>query len=810
MTSFDTLIYTDCVPGQGLRGTAGLQFQARSSELALEAAPLVQGSLLYEAPQQWMLDRRPVSDYPLSFGHLWDGRFATARGRYLGKEANGSREGNQLTHALVTGDPEAYQLVRPAQLFGALFWADGPAPTTTSEPVTVGGDLGRYAADRLRDFVFGSPDGAEQLVALLTALLDHADPDAPRVVFVSEDPDPVLRWIAAATLLMPQKHALRVGFKVFSTNPSYAVQRVLGVHPEWTDASLRVGNEDGTVVFDLESGRYSAVSANPIARTWVELFTSAEDPFDVVDMVEIAGATDLAPELSLAVARAASLDTPPPRHLTGPVVGWLDGGKGVEHYGEVVATALIAEGHELDEEVLRALDALTWTGRFPGHGAKVRLELVSSELNSVLQAQVVPAGRLDDVVAREWPADAGRQRHDMFARELRLASGSQFEAVLRLAHRHRVTFEVAELVTLAAQFVHDWVAHPDREYRVAEWPDGAVLLDLLRDQLVRQLEHYPGEETEDFVGDSWWRRLLTAGQDADPESPLDAALLSAAVYRGDAALIGSIVRGQLARARRQKDPATAWTRTVAVLWRRRGIRREEVGWLLAESPPEGATIDPRALQGLVDDLVGRSVTHDRLRLFWRLEQAGLYRDPQVQRVLDDNEKLNTLATQGLEPLDETGVVQAADVIRTATASVRVLYSGPLVNMLLQTSPRKAELLLGRIMGQAEEIEREVCEKAVRALRDNDPERKAWSWALYVGPRTPDGVVRVLDGPVDRWMRETKDTEWKAVAAAAAAFGPWYAGTWKTWDAERAASREQRRTQGVRGWLPGRRSGDRKG
>ena len=64
---------------------------------------LVRDSLLYEAPEAWMRDRRPVAEYPSSFSHAVDRAYtATAAGVYLGREVSGGREGNQLTHSIIT------------------------------------------------------------------------------------------------------------------------------------------------------------------------------------------------------------------------------------------------------------------------------------------------------------------------------------------------------------------------------------------------------------------------------------------------------------------------------------------------------------------------------------------------------------------------------------------------------------------------------------------------------------------------------------------------------------------------------------
>ena len=118
---FGSLYYTDCLPGQGLTGRAGFQFQAATPGPAGDATHVVQRAALYEPPAVWMRERRPVVDYPRSHAHTAEeGFLVTAAGRYLGQEANGTRQGNQFTHAVVTRLPADYGAVRPAQLWGAL------------------------------------------------------------------------------------------------------------------------------------------------------------------------------------------------------------------------------------------------------------------------------------------------------------------------------------------------------------------------------------------------------------------------------------------------------------------------------------------------------------------------------------------------------------------------------------------------------------------------------------------------------------------------------------------------------------------
>ena len=208
---FETLIYTDCHRGQGLRGDPGLQFQAKSPGAGAADMDLVKQTLLYEVPAEWR--RRPAEDYPPSLGHVCDPAsqtLATAQGAYLGKEASGIRDGNQLTHAIVTADPRSYGFVRPAQLLNASFWTAEPAATTGCPPLDPGWQPGPYEPAAIQDFVAAQEDGRDLLVTLLTALYRVPQPGSDRIVFVADDTAQVIQWIAAATLLLPQQAALAV------------------------------------------------------------------------------------------------------------------------------------------------------------------------------------------------------------------------------------------------------------------------------------------------------------------------------------------------------------------------------------------------------------------------------------------------------------------------------------------------------------------------------------------------------------------------------------------------------------------------
>ncbi len=240
---FGALYYTDCVPGQGLQGGAGFQFQAASGEPAAEAMALVQRTALYEPPPSWMRERRPVGDYPLSLAHTAEaGLLVTAAGRYLGQEANGTREGNQFTHAVVTRDPADYGLVRPAQLWAAPWWASGPAPGTELDPVPAIRARGRWTPRRSATGCAPLPAASPLLIALLSAVHRLADPRRRRtVVLVTADAERAACWIAAATLLLPQPVALRASFKIFVADARYGRHDIIALHPDWAGPWVDAG-----------------------------------------------------------------------------------------------------------------------------------------------------------------------------------------------------------------------------------------------------------------------------------------------------------------------------------------------------------------------------------------------------------------------------------------------------------------------------------------------------------------------------------------------------------------------------------------
>ncbi|MEV6524650.1 GTPase-associated protein 1-related protein [Longispora sp. NPDC051575] len=786
----DTLVYTDCRPGQGLRGTAGLQFQARSPGADTEAMALVQRALLYEPPPAWMRERRPVADYPTSLAHVSDGILATASGVYLGREANGTREGNQLTHAVVTRDPADYGPVRPAQLFGAPFWRTAPVDGTASPVVEAA--PGPLDAETVRDFVRNQSEGVRRLGTLLAALRALGTPGARRVLFVADRPGPVLTWLAAGTLLLPQRVALGIGFKVFTTNPAYAEQPVLAVHPDAGPVPA-----DDYLVFDLVRDVWADGPVDPVARDWAGLF-AAGDPYDVTDAVEIAAGSGLAAGAALALGAAAVLGVRPAGEHLPAVVRWLTDGAPelVEAYGAAVVDTVAADVTGWAAAVLRDLDRVTRDGRFPGRAADVRLALLDAEAREAAatgsdrgpgpdpESGAATPEPLDPLTRHEWtPRDDGRAA-DVLARALAGAHGPAFDAVLRTATRFGLPAPVDRVPADVARFVTHWDQAGD-VYDPALWPDGAHLTDLLCDRLLAVLDRAP--DRADALGDRWWRRLI--GRVVDPASPLDRAVMGAAMAGGSERYRLELLGFDLDKARGDRDAAGA---ACAALWRRVTPTAAELE-LVRDRAPVGTRIGPSAVDRHVR---AARATPAGLRAAIVLGHALVDRSlvpepgPDLDGLLADEATLRGVTDGMAAPELRTDDILGR--LRSVAVDVVAAHEPELVAAMLDCG-RPAlvtHLLLDVPTGVRAHYYQEL---AARVTADGAPPDVLMAALLRGGRPT------VLDQALAHWLTRADEPAVSAVAGELADLGDQHrAADWATWAAE------TRRSRGIRRFLPRRR------
>ena len=272
---FDRLLYTDCPPGTGRGGGGGFQVQAQSSGVDPAQSELAVGMLLYEVQNAWIGQRREVGDFPPGFAHASGAGYGTAQSRYLGKEATGGRPGNHLADCLLTHDADLYGTIRPAQLWRSPLWRAEPWETRDCPQFKEGLEPGPLTLDAVTDWIGKRPERAPVLSRLVSVL---EDPAGPRAVIVTDDADEAMTWIAAATLLLPERRALDVSFKVFSNVPLRAVQRVVAA-PAELNPQLVPGRAVGVFVLDATACTADDAPVSARAAFLIARLTADCDPY---------------------------------------------------------------------------------------------------------------------------------------------------------------------------------------------------------------------------------------------------------------------------------------------------------------------------------------------------------------------------------------------------------------------------------------------------------------------------------------------------------------------------------------------------
>lgn len=649
---FGSLYYTDCRPGQGLQGGAGFQFQAASPGVAPEAMPLVQRAALYEPPVRWMRERRPVADYPPSLAHTAEeGVFATAAGCYLGQEANGTREGNQFTHAVVTRDPADYGSVRPAQLWAAPWWAVAPAPGTELDELAAHPAPGPLDVETVRDRVRDAEGGEERLTALLSAIHHLADPRHRRtVVLVSADPEEAACWIAAATLLLPRPQALRVSFKVFVADGQYGQHDIIALHPEWAGRWADTGSGSGLAVFDLDRGCHTAVRATAAACFWVPRLL-AEDAYDVVDAVELAGQFARArvgadahaqptgtERLAAAVVAAGERLTTAER--LEEVADWLR--TAPEEVMRIARDSVLAAVLQAPPRapVLRTLAAGAGSCGWAPVAARIQRGLLTAEIGEALAAcDGVAALRMLTALAPlpvlDRPDEDREHGRAEVEAALRGARPDQVPPLLTVAHRHAVRPLTANFRAAAYLFAAWWVEQPDPDLGPERWPVPPEALDWVRDVLRGALAGPRQVYALEAIRARWWRPLWREA--CDPGDELDAALMSVAYQHLEGSrrnqLMRDIQEWSFARMVDGAHPSTvAWD----IVFGARTPGMGEATEFLAGLMEGGRTFSPEVVSRLCAVLEGEPTLSEGGR--WTIDQLSQQGHPLPPRLAELRER----------------------------------------------------------------------------------------------------------------------------------------------------------------------------
>jgi hypothetical protein len=517
--AFGRLLYTDCAPGTGRGSGGGFQIQAQSPGVDPQQASFAVSWLLYEAQNAWVADRRPVEDFPLGFAHSGAEGYGTAQGRYVGKEAVGGRMGNHLADCLLTRDPELFGTIRPAQLWQAPLWREQPWQTRDCPDFDGDLELGPLGLEDVTDWVRERAERGPALARLLSVL---EDPKGQRVVIVTADAGEAMRWIAAATLLLPQRRALEVSFKVFSGGPLRSLQRVVAAPPD-IFPDLRPGAGLGVFVLDAAACRTDDASVSERAGFLVGKFAGEADPYDVVD------AADLALELSagawpqdIAAVLAAWALTRPGDPVSDPVAlfRWLEqaGGAQLRGHGPAVTETLLAGDPPAD--VLRWLDNRMTARELEFDREVIRMRLLDAEISDALVGRASPGGMLSDA---SLSVQARRDAESALTSALlRGADGRVDEAeadrLLRLARRHGISLEPPSppVEQFAKDFAWAWLSSS-----TPRDPDGWALQGLIISAARAELRaRYTDDPSSAVVRDTIRRFMPHLRAAIGPDDPL--------------------------------------------------------------------------------------------------------------------------------------------------------------------------------------------------------------------------------------------------------------------------------------------------
>jgi hypothetical protein len=311
------------------------------------------------------------------------------------------------------------------------------------------------------------------------------DPDGPRIYVTATDPGDALRWIAAATLLLPLEQALEVSFKVFAANAIQARHRIVSVPTELNDG-LRPGTEGSAFVLDADSEESDSVWISERATCWVTRFLSADDPYDAVDALELAhqlqssdcNEADLrAAAWSLTVGRANTEEAT-------ALANWLAAANEdqLENVGSTAVDLVLAAN--VPAAVIASLDTVAASKSFATDQAAVRTKLLQAEIASVEMLTSVPDELLINVVSSE---KALRDAQSSLTDALLIGDDERVDALLRLARRHGITPPVGPLAGRLRAFVNYWLTAWNHPIDPWSWTLRDEIRDLARDELQHRI-----------------------------------------------------------------------------------------------------------------------------------------------------------------------------------------------------------------------------------------------------------------------------------------------------------------------------------
>ncbi|MBW8485454.1 GAP1-N2 domain-containing protein [Actinomadura parmotrematis] len=222
---------------RGPTGRAGFQFVAETPGLPDGVRAAVTPHLAYRPPPEAPLSPGDgeLGAFPVALLYdSVDGRPLLLRCRYLGQDYSG-RYGNFFAHAVVA-EPDELEGLRPAELWNAPLWDDGPADDAELPDLAdlTPGDA--FAPDTLAAWLTDG-NGHPLLARVVDAVAGVLGRGHGRVVLIAGDVELIARWIAVVSYSLPVAAAARLSFVTYSADPEAAGQRLVGTTPDvWASA----------------------------------------------------------------------------------------------------------------------------------------------------------------------------------------------------------------------------------------------------------------------------------------------------------------------------------------------------------------------------------------------------------------------------------------------------------------------------------------------------------------------------------------------------------------------------------------------
>lgn len=539
--SFRALLYTDCRADESLRGGTGYQFQAASPAAQPADEMVMMQELMYRPSPDLMAREAPVSEYPPSFAYFRsaDG-YAMAAGIYLGKVSGDGRQGNQITHGLFTDEGDDLAGTRPAQLFGADFWVREKQPSKQLpdiEPPLLYDD--EFDLPVLHKLATCAAD-AEQFLAKLVSAFERSAGDTWMKTIVScSQPQTALQWIALGTLLIPTEQALSLSFRAFVSDPAFATQRIVAVHPPSLNKPPDVTTLPAVSGIDLDTYRTGAIEVSERAAFWAGRFLHG-DPYEVLDAVELAGRLRGSEYANRLVAAVAVLGEP------------LSGGAQVDAVGQVLATFDADEYEEFAEQVVDAMEHARDLGdlapgsflrilpvvqRFGGQTSAL-LDRVQTNLlvRASASADFARSLFVDSVWRWAWheqPTDSSPVARAVSAALGRLES-DQLPVAFEFAARLGLPVEPAALRDAIQRLAEHWIHHPELSGRQRTWLHGDQVLDAMVQGLQHQVVTELTGDVEAAIENGQWDWLLDIDWIIRGGGPLAPEIAGRSIPKADA------------------------------------------------------------------------------------------------------------------------------------------------------------------------------------------------------------------------------------------------------------------------------------